>query len=246
MTRTSHSEHKPRSGGIFRWRFEVKKNRRNKKYVPKPVRTFGFCIDLLGPLRNEEKTKLTLLHRAPFDAMCRGETNADAWKAVRDALRVGYVMADKFVEEWEHRASLLLGLVAVDAAAVYCRNHQKPPEHLILPAARAFDVLDTMRENLTRRELFEAFTKADIEMPKGRFMVYSPDAVAIVRPESHETWKDIENRPALALVNGTVRTGFLSFNEERQALFWHAPLEGITAQITSTLLVLMEKPMRRR
>lgn len=154
--------------------------------------------------------------------MCRGETNADAWKAVRDALRVGYVMADKFVEEWEHRASLLLGLVAVDTAAIYCRNHQKPPEHLILPAARAFDVLDTMRENLTRRELHDAFTKADIEMPKGRFMVYSPHAVAIVRPESPETWKDIENRPALAFVNGTVRTGFLLFNDDRQVLFWHA------------------------
>lgn len=214
--------------------------KRKKPYRPKPVRIPAVMLRVMPDLSEKERTELDLLHRAPFDAIRRGETTREGWRSARDALQVGFIMCDAFEETWYLRAALQLGIVALDRGALTCAKGQVPPRHIIAPAEKAFEVLDDIRRNLNREETASAFYEADRR--NANIMPYDPRAVQIVRPESRETWKSILGEPALALINGLPRTGYLNYDTDRKALIWHAPVEDITDIVDEPLLVLLATP----
>lgn len=214
--------------------------KRKKPYRPKPVRVPALALQVLPDLSEAERTELDLLHRVPFDAICRGEATNAGWRQARDALQVGFIMAEAFEGAGDLRACLLLGIVALDAGALAC-SRGKPPAHIIEPAAKAFDVLDDVRRNLNRVETASAFYEADRRRLTG-IMPYHHDAVWIVYPDDPITWRSILNEKALALVNGLPRSGYLYFDTEREALYWYSPTEDVQAVISSPLLVLLAIP----
>lgn len=214
--------------------------KRKKPYRPKPVRIPALALKALPELSEAERTELDLLHRVPFDAICRGEATREGWRQARDALIVGFIMCEAFEATGDLRACLQLGIVALDSGAL-ASVRGKPPEHIIAPARKAFEVLDDVRHNLNRVETASAFYEADRRRLTG-IMPYHPDAVWIVYPDDPVTWRSILNEKALALVNGLPRSGFLYFDDERQALCWYAPAEDLQVVISAPLLVLLAIP----
>lgn len=223
----------------------MSKKPRKKAYRPKPVRIPPLAVKFLPELTDEEQAELGLHYRVPFDAICRGEATREGWRQARDALQVGFIMAAAFKDHWYLRAALQLGIVALDAGALTCSQGQIPPEHIIEPARKAFDLVDDLRKELTRSEILSALYEADNRRLKA-IMPYDPDAVHIVYPKDISTWEAIQAEPALALINGLPRTGCLVYDTRREALTWVAPVEKITAVVTEPLLVLLATPIKRK
>lgn len=218
--------------------------KRKKPYRPKPVRIPPLAVKILPDLTEEEHAELGLHYRAPFDAICRGEGTFEGWIQARDALQIGFIMSEAFEDVWYLRTCLQLGIVAIDRGAISCSKGQIPPSHIIEPARKAFDLVDDMRRGLSRAEMLSALYEAD-NRRLSHIMPYSKDAVHIVYPNDRSTWEDIQNRLALALINGLPRAGILAYDENREMLVWHAPAEKITAVVSEPLLVLLATPLNQ-
>lgn len=219
--------------------------KRKKAYRPKPVRIPALTLRLLPEMTEAEQTELDLHYRVPFDAICRGEATPDGWRQARDALQIGFIMAEAFEDKWYLRACLQLGIVALDAGALTCAQGQVPPAHIVEPARKAFDLVDDLRRGLSRSEMLSVLYEAD-NRRLTQIMPYNPDAVHIVYPKDMPTWEGIQAEPALALINGLPRTGCLVYDTRREALTWVAPVEKITAVVTEPLLVLLATPINQK
>lgn len=218
-----------------------------KKYRKKPVRIPPVIMRIDPDLPDAKKRDLSLFHRVPFDALCRGEGTKEGWKHARIALQTGYVMTEACEEKWELRASILMGIVALDVCAVECADGHAPARFLQEPAAIAFDVVESLQDTLTREDMLNALYAFD-DAHKRRHLLtpYNPDAVRIVDPAKVPSWKRIEGRPALTSINGKARTGYVDFDDDAGALFWVDPADDIKVRIQQSIVVLLRDPEKQK
>ncbi len=218
-----------------------------KKYRKKPVRIPPVIMRIDPDLPDAKKRDLSLFHRVPFDALCRGEGTKEGWKHARIALQTGYVMTEACEEKWELRASILMGIVSLDVCAVECADGHAPARFLQEPAAIAFDVAESLQDVLPREDMLKALYAFDDGCEKGLlYTPYDPDAVRIVDPAEEASWKRIEGRPALTSINGKARTGYVDFDDDAGALFWVDPADDIKVRIQQSIVVLLRDPEKQK
>ena len=223
--------------------------KRCKRYKPKDVKIPSFVLDV-APIEDEEFDKLDMHALVNLEAIRMGVAEAQNYINVGLVLQYGYELSKQQYKndraKWSeiglyfiHAYSGLLG-----AYNQFKKGQNTYVTELLVTVYWAVYLIDQLSRERKRSELFSVYSavkRREGMMPAvdGRGFIYDPEEADA--PESRLLLK----KPAVAFLNGLIRTGHLRYNDSLNRTEWYDPNRDTTIAITAPVFILLEKALNK-
>ena len=211
---------------------------RKKKYRPKPARTPAILFDVIAPtIERDELERLEICALSAVKQIELGEGTAENFATVATFVDNLFVLAAVFKEKSELQLLALLATGALIGSKGSTKEGSVPDPCMVRIIREAIRVQQILVKNSRRSELVAS---ARVSYEHYKDIRVNPRAAYIVDPnkQSDMDIKTLEGCIGITFINSACRTGYLSFDSERNVWLWKMPTEDMQAVITEPIFVL--------